>query len=99
MAGPNEFLVPGLTLRSGFVGAVVYWLCAHVYAVLTPMEAKALIISLYILHGTLSDLVGVPLDYTHHLAKLTHTVSNVPMPRHAELPELTGSVVQSKKDR
>jgi len=79
-SGPPEISVPSFAARSGFLGAAGYWLAVHVYRVLTPAEGKALITTLFLAHGALSDLVSAPLDWTHPLAALAHAMARVPMP-------------------
>ena len=57
-AGSAEIAQPGFAARSGFLGSLLYWLTVHQFATLSPLEGKALIISLFIIHGVLVDLFG-----------------------------------------
>ncbi len=57
-AGAAEIAQPGFAARSGFLGSLLYWLTVHQYPILLPLEGKALIVSLFILHGVLVDLFG-----------------------------------------
>lgn len=79
-AGPSEVTAPGFAARTGFLGALVYYLSVHVLEVLKPKEGLALITTTYVVHGLLSDILRQPLDYTHPVAKIVHAVVNVPMP-------------------
>ena len=99
--------MPGFAARSGFVGAAAYWLAVHVYRVLPPAEAKALITTAFLAHGALSDLAGYPLDWTHPLARLAHALARVPMPdalpdaarRAAASVDSRAAPSESKKDK
>ena len=57
-AGAAEIAQPGFAARSGFLGSLLYWLTVHQYPILSPLEGKALIVSLFILHCVLVDLFG-----------------------------------------
>lgn len=70
---------PGFPIRSGFTAALAYWFLVHVFGHLTPAEGYALVTTLFLGHGILSDLLGVPLDFTHLPARIAHGLSNVPM--------------------
>ena len=59
-AGPPEIVQPGFAARSGFVGALLYYLLVTVGGVLTPKEGRALVIVLYVAHGLISDISGRP---------------------------------------
>lgn len=72
--------VPGFALRTGFLGALTYYLSVHVFEALKPKEGVALITTVYVVHGILADLLRQPLDYTHVLAQAAHAIVNVPMP-------------------
>jgi hypothetical protein len=65
------------------LGSLAYWLLVHVCAALTPLEGRALIISLFIMHGLLVDLFGWHFDFTFPPAYLAHAAANVPMPGRA----------------
>ena len=80
VAGPSEVTAPGFAARTGFLGALVYYLSVHVLEALRPKEGLALITTTYVVHGLLSDILRQPLDYTHPVAKFVHAVVNVPMP-------------------
>ncbi|KAK9840818.1 hypothetical protein WJX81_006890 [Elliptochloris bilobata] len=80
LPGPHEISVPTFAARSGFVGAAGYWLAVHVYRALSAAEGKALIMTAFLAHGALSDLVGHPLDWTYPLARVAHALARVPMP-------------------
>lgn len=58
MTGPAEIAEPGFAARSGFVGSLAYWLLVHVYGALQPLEAKALVVTVFMAHGLLVDLFG-----------------------------------------
>jgi hypothetical protein len=73
-------LTPGFPIRSGFSATLIYWFTVHVYSHLTAAEGHALIVTLFVLHGILSDIVGSPLDFTYLPARITHALVNVPMP-------------------
>lgn len=80
VAGPSELTAPGFAARTGFLGALSYYLSVHVFEALKPKEGLALITTTYVVHGILSDLSRQPLDYTHPVAKGAHAIMNVPMP-------------------
>lgn len=82
-AGPSEVTAPGFAARTGFLGALVYYLSVYVLEVLKPREGLALITTVYVVHGLLSDILRQPLDYTHPVAQVVHALVNVPMP-HAQ---------------
>lgn len=68
------------------------------------MEGKALVTSIFIAHGLLSDLLGRPLDFTEPIASVLHTVTNIPRGNDAQAVELASdgaSKVQKevKKDQ
>ena len=86
-AGRAEVSAPGFALRSGFAGAFVHYMTVYVFEVLKPNEGLALITTLYVVHGLLSDLLKQPLDYTHPLAAIAHTLTNVPMPGRLPAPK------------
>ena len=46
-------------MRSGFTGALLYYLLVTVTGTLTSAEGKAAVVLLYVLHGLISDLTGV----------------------------------------
>lgn len=71
---------PGFASRTGFAGALVYYLSVHVLEALKPAEGLALVTSAFVVHGLCSDLLGKPLDWTHPLAIVAHRIANVPMP-------------------
>ena len=54
--GPAEIAQPAFAARSGFLGSALYWLTVHHLQSLSPLEGKALIISLFVLHGMLVDV-------------------------------------------
>ena len=60
------------------MAALSYWLLVHKYGELTPGEGKALITSVLVAHAVLSDLVGLPLDFTAPFAHILHAVTLVP---------------------
>ena len=76
--GPAELTAPGFAWRSGALGASVYYLLVHILQQFTPKEGKALVTSVFIAHGLLSDLLGRPLDFTEPIAAILHTVTNIP---------------------
>ena len=80
VAGPSEVTAPGFAARTGFLGALVYYLSVHVLEALKPKEGLALVTTTYVVHGLLSDILRQPLDYTHPVARIVHAVVNVPMP-------------------
>lgn len=55
-AGPAEIAQPAFAARSGFLGSLLYWLTVHHFQSLSPLEGKALIVSMFILHGVLVDV-------------------------------------------
>ena len=57
-AGPSEFTVPGFALRSGFAGAVLYYVLVLNWHWLSAEEGRGLIVLLYVIHGVISDLAG-----------------------------------------
>ena len=61
-AGPSEFTVPGFALRSGFAGAVLYYLLVLEWHWLSAEEGRGLIVLLYVIHGVISDLAGKRFD-------------------------------------
>ena len=71
---------PGFALRSGFAGAFAHYISVYVLEILKPNEGLALITTVYVVHGLLSDLLKQPLDYTYPLAVVAHNITNVPMP-------------------
>lgn len=79
-SGPSEIAQPGFALRTGMFGSLTYWLAVHVFEVLKPREGGALLVTIFVAHGLASDLVGQPLDYTHPIAYVLHTLLLVPMP-------------------
>ena len=78
---PPELAEPAFAARSAFLGSAGYWAAVHVYGALTPAEARALITTLAVAHGLLVDLFGWHFDFTHPLAWLAHSLTNVPMPK------------------
>ena len=56
LAGPAEIAQPAFAARSGFLGSLLYWLTVHHFQSLSPLEGKALLVSVFILHGVLVDL-------------------------------------------
>lgn len=56
LAGPAEIAQPSFAARSGFLGSLLYWLSVHHFQVLSPLEGKAVIVSMLIVHGVLVDL-------------------------------------------
>lgn len=52
--------MPGFAVRSGFAGALLYYLFVNQWQYLTSDEGKGLIILLYVIHGLISDIAGVP---------------------------------------
>ena len=79
-------LVPSFAWRSGVFGTTAYLVLAHGLEGWTSKEARALITALFIAHGLLADFAGRPLDLTAPLAKVLHTVLNIPMPQSQTLP-------------
>ena len=71
---------PGFPLRTGFAGALTYYLSVHVLQALKPAEGLALITTVFLVHGVLSDLLKQPLDWTHPLAVTFHKIANIPLP-------------------
>ena len=111
-AGPSEVSAPGFASRTGFAGALVYYLSVYVLEALKPAEGLALVTSMFVVHGLCSDLLRQPLDWTHPLAIVAHQVANVPMPsaqkaakkpqnKQAALPakSSTHSSTDKKKDK
>ena len=111
-AGPSEVSAPGFASRTGFAGALVYYLSVYVLEALKPVQGLALITSAFVVHGLCADLLGKPLDWTHPLATVAHKIANVPMPsahtavkkpqnRQAALPakSSTHSSTDKKKDK
>ena len=47
---------------------------------MAPREGKALVLTFYIAHAVLSELLARPLDWTLPLARMAHALGNVPMP-------------------
>lgn len=80
LQGPTEVTAPGFASRTGFAGTLAYYLSVHVLEFLKPAEGLALVTTVFIVHGVLSDLLKQPLDWTHPLAVMAHAVANVPMP-------------------
>lgn len=80
VAGPSEVTAPGFAARTGFLGALAYYLSVHVLEALKPKEGLALVTTAYVVHGLLSDLLRQPLDYTNPIARVAHAIVNVPMP-------------------
>ena len=78
--GRAEVAAPGFALRTGFAGAIAHYFSVYVFEVLKPNEGLALITTVYVVHGLLSDLLKQPLDWTHPVAVVAHTIANVPMP-------------------
>ena len=79
-AGPSEVSTPGFASRTGFAGALIYYLSVYVLQLLKPAQGLALVTTTFILHGLMSDLLKQPLDWTHPLAVVAHKIANVPMP-------------------
>ena len=71
-AGPAEVTQPGFSAWSGFLGTLLYYQSSHVLGILSREEAKALVISCFVLHGLLVDLTGQPIDYTYPIARMIH---------------------------
>ena len=69
--------------------------------VLAPREGKALLLTFYIAHAVLTELLGHPLDWTQPLARLAHGIGNVPMPGLQELgtKQRVAAPAESKKKR
>ena len=78
--GPSEVSAPGFASRTGFAGALVYYLSVYVLEALKPAEGLALVTFVFVLHGLCSDLLRQPLDWTYPLAIVAHKIANVPMP-------------------
>ncbi|KAK9806453.1 hypothetical protein WJX73_009380 [Symbiochloris irregularis] len=70
LKGPSEFTVPGFAVRSGFAGALLYYLSVTQWHWLSPDEGRGLIVLLYVIHGLISDIAGRPLDFTLPIARL-----------------------------
>lgn len=71
---------PGFASRTGFAGALAYYLSVYVLQLLKPAQGLALVTTTFIVHGLLADLLKQPLDWTHPLAVVAHKIANVPMP-------------------
>lgn len=78
LAGPAELTAPGWPWRSGALASTAYYLLVHVSGVVNPREGKVLVTSVFVAHGLLSDFSGLPLDFTEPVARLLHTMANVP---------------------
>ena len=56
-----------------------YYLLVHIAKQLSPLEGKGLVTTVFIAHGLLSDLFGIPLDFTEPVARVIHAITNIPM--------------------
>ena len=58
-------------------------------------------ITFYIAHAVLSELLARPLDWTYPVARLAHSIGNVPMPGLQEpgSKQRVAGPVESKKKR
>lgn len=84
-AGHSELTAPSFPWRSGVFGTTAYFILAHGLSDWSPQQAKALITTLFIVHGILADISRQPLDFTAPIASLLHFILNIPMPE-AALP-------------
>lgn len=101
--GSSELLAPSFAWRSGVLGTSAYFFLAYGVEGWAPKEARAVVTLIFIVHGILADLFGVPLDFTAPIAKLLHLVLNVPDPNAKTLPvkaiDADPKIVDSKKAR
>ena len=66
---------------------------------LSAREGKALVITAFVAHAVLTELTGMPLDWTGPVSRAAHAVCNVPMPGQAIVVTKQPAAVESKKKR
>lgn len=83
VAKPNtlgELSMPSFVWRSGFMCSVVYYAITYVGQWLTAQQGRALMLTLFVLHSLVSDVVGGACDFTDPIASVLHLLLNVPRP-------------------
>eukprot|EP00803_Ostreobium_quekettii_P005457 evm.model.scf_1373.5 EVM.evm.TU.scf_1373.5 scf_1373:36153-41262(+) len=78
--GTLEIMVPGFVWRSALLSAMTYYYLVHWAGQISSEEGLALVRTVLIVHGLLSDLSGWPLDVTKPIALVACTASNIPDP-------------------
>lgn len=77
---PTELAMPGFVWRSGFLCSAAYYVSTHVLHALTAQQGRALMLTLFVAHGMVSDIVGSACDFTEPIANVLHVLLNVPRP-------------------
>lgn len=77
---PTELAMPGFVWRSGFLCSAAYYVTTHVLELLTVQQGRALMLTLFVVHSVVSDVVGGACDFTEPLASVLHVLLNVPRP-------------------
>ncbi|GMH45604.1 hypothetical protein BSKO_13561 [Bryopsis sp. KO-2023] len=76
----HEMINPGFIWRSALLGSMGYYGAVHIWELASPAEGLALLRAVLIGHSMLSQIFGMPLDFTKPMAAIGHTCSNVPRP-------------------
>lgn len=78
---PAEVSLPGWSMRSGFLGSAVYLAFVHYLPEelrLEPQQAKALVVTVCMLHATLGHFLGADIDFTGPFGTAFHAITGIP---------------------
>eukprot|EP00775_Hariotina_reticulata_P009971 gene9971-10125_t len=87
LPGNAELSSPSFVGRSAALAATAYYLLAYVTQVLPVSAAAGLVITVLVLQPSLSDLTGLPLDFTKPFADLLYFITRIPEPAPQPTPQ------------